>query len=214
MKIQRFTVGPLGVNCYLLWDETTLDGAIIDYGAGSDDEHDSIEHFVESQHIALRMSLLTHAHFDHVFGLKRLSRQYGLPPMCHPDDQNLYRQAPLMARALGLDLDDPLPPLGPFLHDGDELLLGTIRLRVIHTPGHSPGSVCLHLPEAGILFSGDTLFAGSIGRTDLPGGSYTAIEHSIRERLYTLPPKTYALPGHGPQTTIEWEREENGYVKA
>ena len=213
MKIKRFTVGPLEVNCYLLWDEQTHEAAVIDYGARRDDEHERFAQFVEAEKLTLRMALQTHTHFDHVFGLKRLAERYGLSPQCHPDEQKLYRQAATMADMLNLPMEEPLPSLGTFLNDGDEITLGNSTLHVIHTPGHSPGSVCFHLPEAGILFCGDTLFAQGIGRTDLPGGNYGDIERSIKEKLYTLPPETCALPGHGPQTTIGWERENNMFVR-
>ena len=212
MKTEIFTDGPLEVHSCLLWDDQTGDAAIIDFGARKDSEREHLDMIIRAERLTLRYALQTHMHFDHVYGLPYIYNKYGICPMCHPDDERLYQLAPRMAEAIGLPMRESLPPLGSPLSDGLELQVGSIDIQVIHTPGHSPGGVCFYLPQTGCLFCGDTLFAGGVGRTDLPGGDFDQLKQSVVERLFTLPPETRVLPGHGPVTTIGWERENNPYV--
>ena len=211
MKLAHFIVGPLEVNSCLLWDEASREAAVIDFGARKDEERMQLDRLIADEGLTLRLVLLTHTHFDHVYGLPHIYATYGIGPMCHPADERLYRLAPSMAEAIRLPIREPLPPIAGPLHDGDELHVGSVRIQVIHTPGHSPGGVCFYLPDEGLLFSGDTLFAGSVGRADLPGGNYSQLTQSVAERLFTLPPETRVMPGHGGGTTIGWERENNPY---
>lgn len=212
MKYQSFTFNPVQENTYLLWDEQTLEAAIVDTGAWDRQEEQSLAGSIEALGLKLKYVLQTHAHFDHTFGLPFVHRTYGLKPIFHKDEADVYRQMPSMAARFGLNMGGGMPAIGQLLSDGDELLLGTTAVRLIHTPGHTPGSSVFYIPDAGLLFSGDTLFRESIGRTDLPGGSYEDELDSIKNKLFCLPDDTEVLTGHGPSTTIGWEKQNNPYA--
>lgn len=212
MKYQSFTFNPVQENTYLLWDEQTLEAAIVDAGAWDRQEEQSLAGSIEALGLKLKYVLQTHAHFDHTFGLPFVHRTYGLKPIFHKDEADVYRQMPSMAARFGLNMGGGMPAIGQLLSDGDELLLGTTAVRLIHTPGHTPGSSVFYIPNAGLLFSGDTLFRESIGRTDLPGGSYEDELDSIKNKLFCLPDDTEVLTGHGPSTTIGWEKQNNPYA--
>ena len=212
MKYQSFTFNPVQENTYLLWDEQTLEAAIVDTGAWDRQEEQSLAGSIEALGLKLKYVLQTHAHFDHTFGLPFVHRTYGLKPIFHKDESDVYRQMPSMAARFGLNMGGGMPAIGQLLSDGDELLLGTTAVRLIHTPGHTPGSSVFYIPDAGLLFSGDTLFRESIGRTDLPGGSYEDELDSIKNKLFCLPDDTVVLTGHGPSTTIGWEKQNNPYA--
>lgn len=212
MKYQSFTFNPVQENTYLLWDEQTLEAAIVDTGAWDRQEEQSLTGSIEALGLKLKYVLQTHAHFDHTFGLPFVHRTYGLKPILHKDEADVYRQMPSMAARFGLNMGGGMPAIGQLLSDGDELLLGTTAVRLIHTPGHTPGSSVFYIPDAGLLFSGDTLFRESIGRTDLPGGSYEDELDSIKNKLFCLPDDTVVLTGHGPSTTIGWEKQNNPYA--
>lgn len=212
MKYQSFTFNPVQENTYLLWDEQTLEAAIVDTGVWDRQEEQSLAGSIEALGLKLKYVLQTHAHFDHTFGLPFVHRTYGLKPIFHKDEADVYRQMPSMAARFGLNMGGGMPAIGQLLSDGDELLLGTTAVRLIHTPGHTPGSSVFYIPDAGLLFSGDTLFRESIGRTDLPGGSYEDELDSIKNKLFCLPDDTVVLTGHGPSTTIGWEKQNNPYA--
>ncbi len=184
----------------------------MDTGAWDRQEEQSLAGSIEALGLKLKYVLQTHAHFDHTFGLPFVHRTYGLKPIFHKDEADVYRQMPSMAARFGLNMGGGMPPIGQLLSDGDELLLGTTAVRLIHTPGHTPGSSVFYIPDAGLLFSGDTLFRESIGRTDLPGGSYEDELDSIKNKLFCLPDDTVVLTGHGPSTTIGWEKQNNPYA--
>lgn len=206
-----FPVNPLEENCYVLHDET-MQGVIIDCGAMSPRQQQEIADYIDSMGIQLQYVLQTHMHFDHIFGLPFLHQRYGLGPWCHAMDLHTYEQASSMAeslfhRPLGIEM----VAVEGFLDDGQEITFGNTTLRVIHTPGHTPGGVCFYCESAGHLFSGDTLFAGSIGRSDFPGGSFRQEIESITNRILTLPPETIVHPGHGPSTTVG-DEQNNPYL--
>lgn len=212
MKYQVFVVNPIQENTYIVWDEPSGEAAIIDAGMWQPSECRRIAAFIAQEKLTLRYALQTHTHFDHIFGLGFIQRQYGLAPCCHSADVGNYLSQPAMMRDFGMDLSEPLPSVGRTLHDGETLHLGTASLRVIHTPGHTPGGVCYYAEGDGLLFCGDTLFQSSIGRTDLPGGNMAEEIQSIRQKLFVLPDETTALPGHGQPTNIGWEKQNNLYV--
>ena len=214
MKIncKIFTFNPLGVNCSIIWDGETHDAAIVDCSARTEREFAQIEEFVETEKLQLRMALQTHTHFDHVYGLPKLYEKYGLRPSYHSTEEPIYDYAALMASSINLPIQGALPSPAAYLTDGQELKVGDILIRVVFTPGHTPGGLCFYLPENHQLFSGDTFFYGSMGRTDLPGGNQDDLIRSIRERLFSLPEETSVVPGHGGLTEIGWERLHNPFV--
>ncbi len=212
LTVHRLTLNPVAVNCYILSDHTRQ-AAIVDCGALTDSEFEQIEAYIADNRLEPRLSLLTHAHFDHVFGIARLCQRYGLPPQCHPLELPVYQANPRLALALaGVPINLPPAELSLTLADGQSLTLGTLTINVIHTPGHTPGGLCFHIPDEGVLLSGDTLFRGSLGRTDTPLGNWQEELQSVRQRLLTLPPSTIVLPGHGPATTIDGELLHNPYL--
>lgn len=205
MLIKSFVIGPMESNAYILADEGTRRAAVIDPGIGS--EH--LLEVLEAEGLRLDLVLNTHGHFDHVVCDGYFSSKTGARLLIHEADLPLLRQMPDLARHYGFTVAEPPQPDG-FLGDGDVVAVGDLAVRVYHTPGHSPGGVCLHVGDA--LFAGDTLFAGSIGRTDVPGGSYQDLIASIRSKLLPLPDATVVYTGHGPQTSIGDERRYNPFL--
>ncbi len=201
-------VGPLSCNCIILGDEASRQAVVVDPG----DEAERIEKALAAHGLHVVALLHTHAHIDHMGATARLVRASGAPTYLHAADAALHRHLAEQARMLGFGAVDACP-VDHFLTHGDILSFGALRLEVVHTPGHSPGSVSLVLPEAKLCLAGDTLFAGGVGRTDLWGGDTDALVSSVRERLYTLPGETEVVPGHGESTTIAREREHNPFVR-
>ena len=212
MKYISFTFNPIQENTYLLWDETTLEAAIVDAGNWNRQEEQLLEGSIKAHGLKMKYALQTHAHFDHTFGLPFVHRTFGLKPVFHVDEAETYRQMPNMAAQFGLNIGGGMPPIGMLLNDGNELKLGESIIRLIHTPGHTPGSASFYIPDEGLLLCGDTLFQGSIGRTDLPGGDFEAEMDSIKRKLLSLPDETTVLCGHGPTTTIGLEKKNNYYL--
>lgn len=203
---ERLVVGLLQCNCYLVGDPETSDAIVIDPG----DDPDAILAAAERHGLRLGAAVATHAHFDHVLAAEALRERAGIPFWIHGDDLDiLSRQQEAGLWFLGIELPPP-PEVDRRLTDGDEAAAGSLRLEVVHTPGHSPGSISLVAP-ADAVFSGDTLFAGSIGRTDLPGGSQELELASIRNRLFPLEDLP-VYPGHGEATTLHRERASNPFV--
>lgn len=206
LRYKTFVMNPVQVNCYVLWDAETHDGLIIDCGAWNETEQKRLQDFVEGEGIKLRYLLQTHMHFDHTIGAGFINRQYGLQPLCHPADQVVYESsADMVKRWFHIDISNNMTPCQPTLSPSTVITLANTDIQVIHTPGHTPGGICFYIPSQRILFSGDTLFRCGIGRTDLPGGSYSQILNSIRTQLFILPADTLVLPGHGPETRISDE---------
>jgi hydroxyacylglutathione hydrolase len=207
MKVfEQLVVGALQCNCYLVGDPVTLQGFVIDPG----DDPDAILAAAERHGLTLVAAVATHAHFDHILAADAIRRKTGIPFYLHAEDIPLLdfnREAGQMF--LGIDLG-PSPEVDRTYADGDELVAGSLRLDVIHTPGHSPGSVSLLVPDEAV-FVGDTLFYASVGRTDLPGGDAGQELASIRERLFPLGDLP-VFPGHGPATTLDQERISNPFV--
>jgi len=202
-------VGMLACNCSILGDESTGEAVVIDPG----DEIEKVQQILAQHHLNVKYIVATHAHIDHVGGIEALKRATGAALLMHESDLALYQHVALQAEWLGV----PPPTVSEvdhFLREGDALYCGALALEVLHTPGHSPGSVSLHLRgESSRIFSGDTLFQGSIGRTDLWGGSLNDILRSIHHRLLVFPDPTPVFPGHGAPTTIGEERESNPFLQ-
>jgi glyoxylase-like metal-dependent hydrolase (beta-lactamase superfamily II) len=207
-----FAVGPIQANCVLLGDAESAVLAVIDPG----EEAERIADRIEACGLAPAMVLHTHGHIDHAGGTADLMRRLpaGLPVGLHRDELDLYRNIAMQGRMFGLETETPPEP-DLWLDHGLEIELGSLRLEVRHTPGHSPGGVCfvIHGAPEPTAIVGDVLFAGSIGRTDLFGGSFPILERSIREQLYTLPDDTRVVCGHGPDTTIGREKQTNPFVR-
>ncbi len=209
-------VGFLQCNCSVVGDPETREAIVIDPG----DEVERILEIVARHDLKVRLILNTHAHIDHVGGLQKMQQATGAPVLMHSEDLELYRRLPTQATWLGMPAPAMIEVDG-LVREGDAVRWGRYEARILHTPGHTHGSVCLYLPadalpegseESGKLFAGDTLFAGSIGRTDLWGGSFEHIMRSIHSKLLALPDETIVYPGHGPATTIGQEREFNPFV--
>jgi glyoxylase-like metal-dependent hydrolase (beta-lactamase superfamily II) len=211
MILETRAIEPFFKNGYLLGCEETREGVIIDPG----DEVEALVEAAARHRLTIRSILLTHAHLDHVTGVGRARAAFGAPVWLHPDDLFLYEAAPEQGRMFGLVVE-PQPRPDSFYGPGQELSFGRFIVKVHHTPGHCPGGVCLQVGSAGEtgvkLFVGDTLFAGSIGRTDLPGGDLPTLMRSIREVLFRFPDESEVYSGHGPMTTIGEEKISNPFV--
>ncbi len=202
MIIKCIVVGPLDNNCFIIADENTKDALLIDPG----DEPDRILDLVNKNNLKLKYIVCTHAHFDHVGAIPELKNDTGAKIVIHYDELDIYKHTKDQAALVwGYELD-PLPDPDMFISEGDILEIGNIKFEIIHTPGHSPGGICLF--GEGIVITGDTLFAGSVGRTDLLGGDLEKLKKSFK-KLLTLPDNTIVFPGHGPQSTIGKERVSN-----
>ena len=208
MILESFPVGLLQCNCTLLGDEQTHEAIVIDPG----EEVSRIHGRLTELGLKLKQILITHAHIDHIGGALRLKQLTGAPIFLNENDLPLLKMMEEQASWVGVDTPETAPP-DSSLTDGATVGLEHYPAQVLYTPGHTQGSVCLHFVPLKLLIAGDTLFAGSIGRTDLPGGDYGQIMDSIQSRLLALPDETIVLPGHGPGTTIGAERRSNPFLR-
>lgn len=204
MIVKRMVVGPLQENSYIIGDETTKQAMVIDPG----DEPDRILDEIRENGLEVSTIVFTHAHFDHIGAAGDLKKETGAKILMHKNDEETFSLAKDQAAFWGFEIDD-IPMPDKFIDEGDEIKVGNLSFKVMHTPGHSKGSVCL-LGE-GIVLTGDTIFQGSVGRTDFPGGSLEELKQSFK-RLIELPEELRILSGHGPETTVERERRENFFV--
>jgi hydroxyacylglutathione hydrolase len=207
VTIRTFTSSVFGQNAYLVRCTETGEWLAIDPGG----EAGAMGAMIEAAGASLEAILLTHAHLDHVEGVAELAERFGAPIHLHPGDRPLYDAAPQQAAMFGHQIRQPPPPDAD-LSDGQVFRFGACALEVRHVPGHSPGHVLLYSEAAGAAFVGDVVFAGSIGRTDLPGGDPRQLMRSIRERVLTLPDETELHSGHGPVTTVARERATNPFI--
>ena len=205
MIIKTLAVGPIQANCYILGCEDTLEAAVIDPG----DDTDRILYALSESSLIAKIIINTHGHFDHVSANKRLKEVTGAPILIHTLDAPMLDQLSSSAAAWGMSADNSPRP-DRELNDGDEVPFGQTILKVIHTPGHTPGGISLFAGD--VVFVGDTLFQGSIGRTDFPGGSFETLRDSIQKKLFVLDDNVQVYTGHGPQTTIGQERVNNPFV--
>jgi hydroxyacylglutathione hydrolase len=208
MRVRAFTGGPFGQNGYLAVCEQSGEAVVIDPGAGAA----GMVRQLTAAGTTPGAILLTHAHLDHIDGIGTIRESFPAVPIhLHPADRPLYDAAPRQAAAFGLPSFD-VPPPDHELAAGQRIALGACRLDVRHTPGHSPGHVIFYAEADALALVGDVVFAGSIGRTDLPGGDFGTLIESIRREVLTLPPATRLLSGHGPETTVEWEARHNPFL--
>ncbi len=204
MNVRCLPVGPLQVNCYLASCDETGEAVVIDPG----DEPSLIADAVRRERLTLKQILLTHCHADHVGGVSGLVQFFPVPVKMHEDDRSMLDSAVEHGRLFGLEIEKPPPP-DEYLSEGDAVEFGRLSLSVLHTPGHSPGGICFL--GGSEIFVGDTLFAGSIGRFDLPGGSYELLVKNIVGKILTLSEDTVIYPGHGPSTTVGIEKRTNPF---
>ncbi|MDD4875641.1 MAG: MBL fold metallo-hydrolase [Dehalococcoidales bacterium] len=204
MIFKKLEVGPFASNCYIVGSKTTREGIIIDPG----DEADVILNTVKDLELKIKYIILTHGHLDHIGALKKVKEKTGAEIALHTNESESF-QNQTINKLFGISYPTPPPP-DKLLNDGDKIDIGDLHFTVLHTPGHSLGGLCLIEKE--IVFSGDTLFNSSIGRTDLPGGNYSQLINSINTKLMTLPDNTIVYPGHGPETTIGAERRSNPFL--
>ena len=206
MTIQTLQVGPIMTNCYLLCDEDAKVCALIDPG----DDAARVEKLVEQSGCALRYILLTHGHFDHMMGIDKFLKEFQVPVYVHEDDSDIMTDPKLNLSATytaGYTFAN-----AQTVHDGQILKAAGYEFQVIHTPGHTRGGCCYYVKEENVLFSGDTLFQRSIGRSDFPNSSTADLVRSVREKLFVLPEDTFVYPGHMGETTIGYEKKNNPYV--
>lgn len=205
MNLQAFTVNPFGVNAFLLWNEQG-EGILIDPSVSNHYEQDKLIQFIKDKGIQIKRAVNTHLHLDHVLGNAFVETTFGVKMEAHEEDNFLLDLQEEQSEMYGLPFDDPAPALENFLAEGDTVGVDGIELKVFHIAGHSPGGIVLYWEKEKILFSGDVLFAGSRGRSDLFGGDEFALVNGIKNKLMTLPDDVLVLPGHGPSTTIGDER--------
>lgn len=206
LRVHTEVCGPLENDVYLLWDEATRQAALIDPAIGSE----RFVEMVQREHLKPKYILNTHGHFDHTWNNAFFKREWKVPLVCSRTDESVLRHASQAAVSWGFDAPEAMPVVDVWCKGGDEFFLGSEKIDVLDTPGHTPGHVSF-LTGAG-LFCGDVLFQGGIGRWDLPGGDGKLLLASIRERLFSLPDSTVVFPGHGPPTTIGEEKRNNPYV--
>ena len=211
LKIKVFPQNPYQMNTHLLYDESGA-GVLIDAGNSNEQELQEITDFVTREQIDLKMLLNTHAHIDHIVGNNAIIEKFGVELYAHKAGLRFYEEAGQFSASLGFDLKQAHLP-DHFIEDGDEIPFGNTTLKVLYTPGHADGSVCFYSEKDQIVVVGDVLFQQSIGRTDLPTGDFDLLAHSIRSKLYTLPPDTEVFPGHGPTTRISYEKLDNPFVR-
>lgn len=213
LKVKVFTFNPFDETTYVVYDPGTADAIVIDPGMGTKEELDEFDKYIAESGMNIQGIVNTHMHLDHCFGANYVKDKYGVPVAAHVADAFLGSNIDDQARKFGIRLKGKDVMIDSPLADGDTITIGDDRLEVIHTPGHSPGGICLYSPDGKFLIAGDTLFAGSIGRTDLPGGDYAQLIDSVSSRLFTLPDDTLVLPGHGPTTTIGREKASNPFFR-
>lgn len=201
-------VGPLHCNCSILGDEVSREAIVVDPG----DDISRIVDTLEKNRLTVKQIIVTHAHIDHIAGAQRLKRLTGAPILYNQNDLPLVKMMDVQAAWLGVPIPEVAPP-DASLEDGQIVSIAGFTGSILHTPGHTEGSVCLYLPQQKLLLAGDTLFAGSVGRTDLPGGNTRKLLQSIRDSLLPLPDEVTVIPGHGPKTTIGEERQSNPFVQ-
>jgi len=211
MTIKTFTFNPFQENTYIIHDETN-EAVIIDAGCLNDGEKRVLKHYFEENNLTLKRLINTHLHLDHQFGNKFVHDTFGLMPEAGIEDEFLLDNVTAQARSFGLPITEKVQPLGAYITDNQEIKFGNTVLTALHVPGHSPGHMAFYAKNEGIVFVGDVLFQGSIGRTDLPKGDFATLILSITKKLLVLPDSTVVYSGHGPSTTIGYERKNNPYL--
>lgn len=212
MKVSRFTFNMFGVNTYVLWDEISKEAIIVDPGMTNASEQKIIDDFIKKNNLNVTHLVNTHMHIDHSFGISYMKNKYDLTLECNSEDQFLAQRLKDQATMFGLPISIDELQIDVDLKDGDKIYVGDEELHILQVPGHSPGSIVLYAPQSSFIISGDVLFNSSIGRTDLPGGSYSQLISAINDKLMSLPDDVTVYPGHGPETSIGQEKHYNPYL--
>ena len=212
MNATMMTVNPFGENMYILWDEASREAVVVDPGMMRQDERDMVTKFIADNDLKVKHILLTHLHLDHVTSARWLADQTGADVCGSILDKELGQNLPQQVAQFHLKIESEVLTLDRHLQDGETIPLGDETIQVLHVPGHSPGGLAFYLPESSLLISGDTIFNGSVGRTDLMGGDMATLLNSIREKTYPLPDETVIASGHGPTTTVADEKRFNPFL--
>lgn len=212
MNATMMTVNMFGENMYILWDEETHDAVVVDPGMMRDAEREMVDKFIKGQELNVKHILLTHLHIDHITGARWLADQTGADVCGSALDAQLGRELPEQVAQFHINIETQPLELDRNLSDGDTIPLGDEMIQVLHVPGHSPGGLAFYLSQSGLLISGDTIFNGSVGRTDLMGGDMAQLINSIHEKILPLPDETVIASGHGPTTTIADEKRCNPFL--
>ncbi len=212
MKTAVVTTRLFGENIYIVWDEESLDAAIIDPGMMDADERAHVEDVVATQHLNVKCVLLTHSHVDHCCSARWTADKYGVKVLGSGKDKALAGNLEMQAKMFHLRITPQPLVIDKELKQGDELGIGSVSIHVLETPGHTEGGLAYYIPQSSVAFVGDTIFQRSVGRTDLPGGNHAELISSIKEKLFTLPENTILAPGHGPTTTVKEEIHSNPFV--
>jgi len=212
IQFKKFVFNPLQVNCWLVYDESG-NCVIFDPSCISNEEQKELSEYIYQKKLKPLAVIITHGHFDHVPGVSFVVEEFGCPFMGHLKDLPLLEFAPQQAGVFGVNMDAPPSRFDRALVHKETLELGHMNFRVLHVPGHSEGSLAFYSQEGGFVIVGDVLFKGSIGRTDLPGGDYNTLINSIRTHLLVLPEGTIVMPGHGPESTVGFEKNSNPFLR-
>ena len=213
LKVKCFVCNPVAENTYVVWDDESLECAIIDAGCCSKEEKRRLQEYIEQEHLHVKYLLSTHLHFDHVFGNRFVAETFHAKLSAHRDDAFLLDNFARQTALFGLNIDEPALPVDIYIDETDTLSVGRYDFAILHIPGHSPGGMVYYCKADACLFSGDVLFQGSIGRADLEGGDFNELIEQISCRLLTLPDETLVYPGHGEPTSIGKEKMENPFFK-
>ncbi len=216
LHIKQFAFNPFAESTFVVFDETSREAAVVDPGMASEAERSRLDTFIRDNKLKITQIINTHLHVDHCFGANYVRSRYGVPVKANKADAFLGESVAAQTRTFGVIPSDGQPAgvaIDEPLNDGDTIKIGSDSLKVLHVPGHSPGSIALYSADGRFVITGDALFQGSIGRTDLPGGSMDQLIRSIRTKLLILPDDTLVLPGHGPATTIGDEKKYNPFLR-
>ena len=211
MQLKKFIVNPVEVNCYLLWDESK-EAVLVDAAVLFDEEKEELKSFILNNGLTVKHHLNTHLHFDHIFGNPFVEQELGVKSSSNDKDWSWAETISERVARFGLRYNEKIPAIGTVLHDGDTVTFGNSTIKVLHVPGHSPGSFAYYVAEENMLFSGDALFQASIGRTDFADADYETLIDSIKSKLLSLPDDTRVFPGHGDSTTIGFEKQYNRFL--
>ena len=213
LSVKSFTFNPFQENTYIVFDDETLDAAIIDPGCSNTSEEGALSEFISRRNLKVKYLLNTHCHIDHVLGNTFCKNTYRVPLHIHSEELPILAAVEAYAATFGITNYQPATA-DHFLTEGQTITIGNAHLKVLFTPGHAPGHISFYEEKEGLIIVGDTLFFESIGRTDLPGGNFNTLENTIRTKLYTLPSAVIVYPGHGPKTSIGYEKLNNPFVNA